>query len=227
MRFNSNVALTLILLTLMFGAGLVSAAYGFAIGREALKGVTQPDIRPTSNSSGRKKALTQREEVTILREEDILNRVKIRIEGGNQEPTVSPKPQPSAKVRSNTAIAATTASKPVNFPLVTRDRGVLLEIKSAQQQGGSLVLNVSLKNEGDQTMRFLYSFLNVTDDQGRALSASVEGLPAELQSRSEAFVGTIAIPNALLEGAKKLAISLTDYPDQQLKLQMSGIPVVR
>ncbi|MGG6296989.1 hypothetical protein ACQ4M4_21545 [Leptolyngbya sp. AN02str] len=47
MKLNSTVALTLVLLSLMVGAGVVSAAWGYALGREALKGVTQPDVRPT------------------------------------------------------------------------------------------------------------------------------------------------------------------------------------
>ncbi|MEB3337336.1 MAG: hypothetical protein VKJ46_07745 [Leptolyngbyaceae bacterium] len=225
MRFNSNVALTLILLTLMFGAGLVSAAYGFALGREALKGVTQPDIRPTSTGVGRKKDLLRQEEVVILKEEDILNRVQARIEGSSQ--TLNSGVRGKQATPQSTSTAAANSDFLKALPISARDRGVVLEVKSAQQQGGTLILNVNLRNQGDQTVRFLYSFLNVTDDKGRALSASAEGLPAELQPRSETFSGNVSIPTALLEDAKKLSLTLTDYPDQQLKLEVSGIPVVR
>jgi hypothetical protein len=69
--------------------------------------------------------------------------------------------------------------------------------------------------------------LNVTDDQGRALSAITEGLPGELPPTGEAFSGTVSIPTALLEDAKKLSMTLTDYPDQKLQLKMSEIPVAR
>lgn len=48
MRINSTVALTLVLLVLMVGAGVVSAVYGYSLGREALKGVKQPDVRPAT-----------------------------------------------------------------------------------------------------------------------------------------------------------------------------------
>ncbi|NJL23691.1 MAG: hypothetical protein HC895_27475, partial [Leptolyngbyaceae cyanobacterium SM1_3_5] len=46
MKVNSTLALTLVLLTAMVGAGVVSAAWGYAVGGEALKGVTQPNGRP-------------------------------------------------------------------------------------------------------------------------------------------------------------------------------------
>jgi hypothetical protein len=104
---------------------------------------------------------------------------------------------------------------------------VTLEVRSASQQGGSLLLNVSLKNDGANAVRFLYSFLNVTDDQGRALSAITEGLPGELPPNGQEFSGTVSIPTALLENAKRLSLTLTDYPDQKLQLKMSEIPVVR
>lgn len=102
-----------------------------------------------------------------------------------------------------------------------------LEVRSASQQGGSLLLNVSMKNEGSSAVRFLYSFLNITDDQGRALSAITEGLPGELPANGEEFSGTVSIPTALLENSQKISLTLTDYPDQKLQLKMSDIPVVR
>jgi hypothetical protein len=84
-----------------------------------------------------------------------------------------------------------------------------------------------MKNDGSNPVRFLYSFLNVTDDQGRALSAITEGLPGELPANSQEFTGTVSIPTALLEDAKKLSLTLTDYPDQKLQLKMAEIPVNR
>lgn len=89
------------------------------------------------------------------------------------------------------------------------------------------MLNVRLKNEGGDAVRFLYSFLNVTDNQGRALSAITDGLPGELPATGEEFSGTVSIPSALLEDAKTLSLTLTDYPDQKLQLKMSEIPIAR
>ncbi|HEY9904944.1 MAG TPA: hypothetical protein V6D43_21340 [Candidatus Sericytochromatia bacterium] len=239
MKFNSTVALTLILLAMMLGAGFVSAMWGFTIGHEALKGVTQPDVRPTKKLAENQQVSLGKEGVPILREEDILVNVNEYIKGkikdsksenaeekDNQadktQSQQKPTPTPSA-----TQASFTTTNPSLKLPVKSQDRGVTLEVRSATQQGGSLLLNVSLKNDGTNPVRFLYSFLNVTDDQGRALSAITEGLPGELPPNSEAFSGTVSIPTALLEDAKKLSLTLTDYPDQKLQLKMSEIPVAR
>lgn len=241
MKFNSTVALTLILLAMMLGAGFVSAMWGFTIGHEALKGVTQPDVRPTKKLVGNPQASPGKEGLTILREEDILVNVNAYINGKGQEkdkedeqannntqPETKEEASPQASSEGLTTEASfTSTDSQLNLPLKTEDRGVSLEVRSANQQGGSLLLNVTLRNEGSDAVRFLYSFLNVTDEQGRALSAITEGLPGELPANGAEFSGTVSIPTALLEDSQKLSLTLTDYPDQKLQLKMSEIPVVR
>jgi hypothetical protein len=259
MKLNSTVALTLILLAMMLGAGFVSAMWGFTIGHEALKGVTQPDVRPTKKLADSQQTSSGKEGVSILREENILKNVEEYIKNkgketkGNNNNKVSKKDNKDAQSENKDQLAkndnqpgtdqqqasaepspfATQASftsdtsSNVNLPLKSENRGVTLEIRSASQQGGSLLLNVSLKNQGGNAVRFLYSFLNVTDNQGRALSAITEGLPGELPPTGQEFSGTVSIPTALLEDAKTLSLTLTDYPDQKLQLQMSDIPVTR
>ena len=239
MKFNSTVALTLILLAMMLGAGFVSAMWGFTLGHEALKGVTQPDVRPTKRLAENQQVSIGKEGVKTLREEDILVNVNEYINGKGKEskteneekkenqaktgqPEQKPTPEPSA-----TEASLTTANPNLKLPVKSQDQGVTLEVSSATQQGGSLLVNVSLKNNGTNAVRFLYSFLNVTDDQGRALSAITEGLPGELPPNGEAFSGTVSIPTALLEDATKLSLTLTDYPDQKLQLKISEIPVAR
>jgi hypothetical protein len=229
MKLNYTVTLTLILLTLMAGAGYMSAMWGFAVGHEALKGVSQPDARPTSKIKNRKAASPQQGAVVMLKEEDILTTVKARIEGKGKN--VKPeKPQPKNKELSKeipakkTQMAAADVPQP-GFPIATRNQGVTLDVLSARYSGGALLLKVNFKNEGDKTVRFLYSFLDVTDDQGRALSANTEGLPTELPATGKTFSGTMSIPTALLDDVNKLSMMLTDYPDQQLRLQVSNIPV--
>lgn len=71
----------------------------------------------------------------------------------------------------------------------------------------------------------MYSFLNVTDDQGRSLSASTEDLPGELPPNGRRYYGIITIPVALLDNAQELSLELTDYPDQKLDLKMSKIKI--
>lgn len=240
MKFNSTVALTLILLAMMLGAGFVSAMWGFSVGHEALKGVTQPDFRPTKKLADNPKASPTKEGVAILREEDILVNVHAYINGKSDDSkTESKNEQVQTTTQSETAEESSTSevfsteasftstSSNLNLPLKSQDRGVTLEVRSTNLQGGSLLLNVGLKNEGSNPVRFLYSFLNVTDDKGRALSAITEGLPGELPANGEEFSGTVSIPTALLDDAKELSLTLTDYPDQKLKLKMSEIPVAR
>jgi hypothetical protein len=247
MKLNSTVALTLILLAMMLGAGFVSAMWGFTLGHEALKGVTQPDVRPIKDVADTQKTTSGKEGLVILREADILTKVNEHIKNSGKEskpenkdsktnkqdeqakntnqsdPNSQQTPEPVATQASFT----TTSASNLNLPIKSEDQGVMLEIRSASQEGGSLLLNVALKNQGGDAVRFLYSFLNVTDEQGRALSAITEGLPGELPADGQEYTGTVSIPSALLENANKLSLTLTDYPDQKLQLKMSEIPIAR
>ncbi|NEO97577.1 MAG: hypothetical protein F6K58_02465 [Symploca sp. SIO2E9] len=239
MKLNSTVALTLTLLAMMLGVGLMSALWGFTLGHEALKGVTQPDVRPTKKLAGSQKSSAGKEGVTFLREEDILINVDAYIRGkGNN----SKNNDDQARVRNsqtkteqnlsphwafNTQKSFTSPNSVLKLPVKSHDRGVTLEVRSASKKGSSLLLDVSMKNEGSNDVRFLYSFLNIMDDKGRALSAITEGLPGELPANGQEFSGTVSIPTALLDNSRELSLKLTDYPEQKLQLQTSEIPVVR
>jgi len=226
MGLNSTVIMTVVLLVMMFGAGIFSSAWGYKLGREALKEITQPDVRP-SNLTEKANNAPRNEGVKFLTEEEILASVKKRMEGGEEATAAPPKsePKPEEKAEGEEK-PQETAANPAALPIVSRDGGVTLEITSVTRKSNSLLLNVNIKNEGDRSVRFLYSFLNVTDDKGRALSASVDDLPGQLPPGSQTYTGTVTIPTALLDNAQELGMSLTDYPDQKLQLQMSGIPVV-
>ncbi|MBW4637476.1 MAG: hypothetical protein KME05_04440 [Gloeocapsa sp. UFS-A4-WI-NPMV-4B04] len=228
MKLNYNVTLTLILLTLMLGAGYMSSRLGFAVGHEAIEGVSQPDARPTSKIKNRKAASAQQGALVLLKEEDILNTVKARIEGkGKNAKPEKPQPQNKELPQEKPAQKPQAAKENYQpgFPITSRNQKVTLDVVSAGYSGGALLIKVNLKNEGDKTVRFLYSFLDVTDDQGRALSANTEGLPTELTANGKTFSGTMSIPTALLDDVNKLSMTLTDYPDQKLRLQVSDIPV--
>ncbi len=209
----------------MFGAGLTSASWGFSVGRQALKGITQPDFRPTNNTGGNRGSSTSRDQVVLLNEKDIIKTVKARIEGRDGD-------KPNAKSNSDQGAKSAQAQKSKKeesakgkFPINSKDGGVTFEVSSARQRNNSLLLDVSMKNEGSQSVRFLYSFLNVTDEQGRALSATAEDLPGELPPNGQVYYGTVSIPTALLDNAKQLSLTLTDYPNQKLQLQVSGITI--
>ncbi|MEG4809232.1 hypothetical protein QUA82_16500 [Microcoleus sp. F8-D3] len=229
MAVNSTVVLTLILLALMFGAGVTSSVWGFTIGREALQGTTQPDVRPSNNAgSGKPGKTASKDQVSILKEKDILATVKARVEGRDPEKTTAGANTKTEKASSKPAAAKKPAANAsAKFPLNSRDGGITLEVSAASQRNNSMLLDVSMKNEGSQAVRFLYSFLNVTDDRGRALSATAEDLPSELPPNGQVYYGTVSIPTALLENAKEVSLTLTDYPSQKLQLQISGIPVAK
>ena len=228
MKINTTVLLTLILLTLMLGAGSASGFLGFTLGSMALKGVTTPDGRPVTKLNSNKANNAQEESVAFLKEEDILKTVKSRINDkkkGNkpdkseeEEEIKVTTPQPK-----ETPVVEET-SQP-GFPITAESEGVTMSVKSIRYSGGDLLLKVNMQNKGGDSVRFLYSFLDISDDKGRTLSAITEGLPAELPAKGAEFKGTISIPTALLDDVKQISLSLTDYPAQKLKLQLSDIPV--
>jgi len=82
MRINPAVAFTLILLTFMFGAGIVSSSWGYALGRQALTGVRQPETRP-SNAAAANRAGEKPGRLVFLDENEIIDEVQARIDSGN------------------------------------------------------------------------------------------------------------------------------------------------
>ena len=232
MKLNSTVLLTLILLTLMLGAGSMSAFWGFTLGSEALKGVTAPDARPTSKFASSKATNAQHGGLTLLRESEILKTVKARIEGKTKAAKSKKQDDEDEEINSSKQKQEqkpqVVEEKPQEgFPVNTESEGVSLSVQSARYSGGALLLMVKMQNKGKDSVRFLYSFLDVSDDKGRTLSASTEGLPAELPANGPAFSGTVSIPSAVLDDVKRISLSLTDYPTQRLRLQVSDIPVER
>lgn len=226
MKVNPTVVLTFLLLSMMFGAGALSASLGLELGKAALKEVTQPDVRPNTSGESNSPSTGKGQGLKLLKEDEVIKAVKARIAGKDVEPepaqtkAVEPAAEQSAEAK-----AAEEPKKDERFPIATKDQDVSLEVTGVRRQGSSLVLDVSLKNNSSRSVQFLYSFLNVTDDKGRSLSATTEGLPGDLPPSDRSYSGTVSIPTALLDNAQKLSLTLTDYPDQELELKMSEIPV--
>ncbi|MEA5579966.1 hypothetical protein VB620_01265 [Nodularia harveyana UHCC-0300] len=232
MKINSTVFLTLILLILMLGAGSVSAFLGFGMGSAALKGVTAPDARPKTKFPGSKTSNSQQLGVELLKEDEILKIVQARIEGKtkaaksdkleeyDEENRIS-RQKPQEK------FSAVTEKLQPGFPVIAESEDVTFAVQSVRYSGGDLLMRVNMQNKGAGSVRFLYSFLDVTDDKGRTLSATTEGLPLELAANSPIVSGTVIIPTALLDDVNKISLSLTDYPNQKLKLEVLNIPVER
>jgi hypothetical protein len=229
MQINTTVLLTLILLTLMLGASSASGFLGFKLGSDALKGVTTPDGRPVNKFNSSKSNNPQQGTESFLKEEDVIKAVKSRINNKNQgnkpeksaeEEIKTDKPQKQEKPKQ---VVEETLQP--GFPVSAESEGVTMSVQSVRYSGGDLLLRVNMQNKGTDSVRFLYSFLDITDDKGRTLSAITEGLPAELPAKGAEVKGTISIPTALLDDVKQISLSLTDYPAQRLKLQLSDIPV--
>lgn len=229
MKINSTVLLTLILLTLMLGAGSVSGLLGFNLGSSALKGVTTPDGRPTTKFASNKISSAQPGEVALLSEKEIIKIVKSRMndkaishkqeqEEDEEDTDNDTKPKEKPKVEAE--------DKPQpGFPIISEDQGVTFSVMSARYSGGDLLIKVKMQNKGADSVRFLYSFLDVTDDKGQTLSAITEGLPTELSANGTPVSGTVTIPTASLDDVKKISMSLTDYPNQELNLEVLNIPI--
>lgn len=219
-----SASLTILLLLLMAGTGIASTSWGYNLGREALKGIVQPDFRPTADSSGREGKRPEPAPLKLLDEAQLLAKTKaitqtVPVEKKNPEPVEPPTTQapPQAAPLSRKAAA--------KLPITTTAQKVTLSVVGASRVGDSLVLEVTLRNQGDRAVQFLYSFLEMADDQGDPLSAIVEDLPSDLPPDGATMRGKVIVPAVLLEGVKSLQLSLTDYPDQQLQLQALGIPV--
>lgn len=201
----------------MLVTGVFSGIAGTRLGREALKGITQPDTRP-NNLANRKGDLPRKDEVLILPEDKIIASVKTRINGGKTA-AVAAKPVSATSTNVEAAQA--------KFPFTAESEDVTLEVRSVQQQGDSLIISVGLRNANQAPVKFLYSFLEVKDNQGRTLSANTEGLPSELPADNQVYAGMIRLPMASVDKAEKLSLSLSDYPDQKVQLEATNIPVVR
>jgi hypothetical protein len=215
--------LTLVLLFLMIGAGITSASWGYKLGRQALKGITQPDTRPINNvTDSQGKPLRREGSLALLKEKDIIANVKARMGGKDAAAAKKGEAKPEAKAEAKASPKADGAS---GLPLFAESRAVTLGVQAVRKQGTSLVLDVSLQNNSARPVQFLYDSIEITNDQGRLLSAQTEGLPEALQPDGKQDTGTISVPMDLLDGAKSLSLSLTDYPEQQVQLRLSGIPV--
>lgn len=248
---NSTLALTLMLLSLMFGAVIVSASWGYALGREALKGITQPDVRPTgsfsSASNNSSDAPPLQEELIIIPEDKILEDVKAKMAG--QAGADASAPSSQSLLANDKAIASTNPDQPSDdssssnqsdrlpledvafidsssqFPIKTQSRGVTLEVFAVRQQGNELSIEFGIENQSNQRVQFYDEFLRITDRNGRLFDADLSDLPEQIRPDSGLVRGTISIPSMRLYGGDRLSLTFTNYPDQDIQLQISDIPI--
>ncbi|GAB4528746.1 MAG: hypothetical protein Tsb0014_10250 [Pleurocapsa sp.] len=87
------------------------------------------------------------------------------------------------------------------------------------------MLGLNLKNQGEQSVHFLYSFLDVRDDRNRPLSAIPDGLPEDLLPNGQDYSGVLRIPKVLLNNTQYISLTMTNYPEQTLELKIPRIPI--
>ena len=226
LNFGVTIWLTLALFLMMICAGLGSCYLAYIMGQEALKAVTQPEVNSDNTVNQKQPLGGNYKGLKIINEKEILVKVNRRIQDKNNQ---SQRNQSSSAKNPN-LVDYESQPKSVDsklFPINDSSQGVTLKVSNVKYQGSSLLLDVSLKNESQQSVRFLYSFLNVRDERGKPLSAITEGLPGEIPANSKNFQGTLRIPAILLDDTKTISVSLTNYPEQNLELNLKQIPIAR
>ncbi|MBE9169270.1 hypothetical protein IQ238_17650 [Pleurocapsales cyanobacterium LEGE 06147] len=225
MVLRSTLLLTLAILAMMLTAGTMSAYIGFVIGSQALRAITQPDLSTDRKSNKQQQVDGQHKGLTIIDEKEILSEVENKINVKQKQSRL--KQQAKEEKKSVARIQQQQEAESSSFPLRDTAGGVTLEVLQAHRQGDSLLLDVNLKNEGSETVNFLYSFLELKDDRGRFISVIPDNLPGQLPANGQNFTGTLKIPTVLLDNAQSLSLTLTDYPAQKLELKLTNIPVTR
>ena len=82
---------------------------------------------------------------------------------------------------------------------------------------------LSLQNNQAQAVEFLYSFLEVRDQDNNLLSSLTESLPQKLPADGKVYNGTVEIFDTLPDSVSSLSLRLASYPDEKVKLQVNGI----
>jgi hypothetical protein len=224
MKINTTVTFTFALLFLMLGAGLASAFSGFSIGRDALKGITQPDSRPQKTRMKSANAKDAKDGIVFMNEADIIKSMKERLastaKGGGQ---VS---KASDETKGDQAKPPEKPTVPMaQLPLSNNIDGVTLEVISSRKEGDARLLDVTIKNSSPKMVQFRYTFLTITDDQGRIVAAETIGLPSEIPTNSETFSGSVKLPSASLKDAQTVTLQLSDYPEQKIQFRLADIPI--
>ncbi len=100
-----------------------------------------------------------------------------------------------------------------------------MKVDRVVQDGGGLRLSVSLQNNGADPVEFLYSFLEVRDQNNNLLSSFTESLPQSLPGDRQVYPGTIELFGPLPESVTSVSVRLASYPDEKVKLQVNAIPI--
>jgi hypothetical protein len=228
-KLHPSLQLTLVLFAFMLTIGIVSGIVGYTLGRESLREVTQPAINPFLKDEPDSIKQRPRQGVNFLPEKEIIAKVKAQTKGPSKPNENQSKQKPEKSKAKSTQSPPPKAKpelvSPRSFPIKVEEQAVQFEVRSATQTEDRLLLNVALKNNGAKPIQFIYTFLDIEDDQGQPLFAEVQGLPTELKPKSDNYFGTIQVLDVPPETVKQVSLTLTDYPDQTVTIKVANIPV--
>ncbi|BDA39176.1 hypothetical protein [Candidatus Atelocyanobacterium thalassae] len=220
MKTNSTVKLTVLLSLLMLGTGIVGAYFSYEAGSQALKGVNQLSTNPSKKLIDTSNTFTKPTKFKPMDEKTVLS--KVYDYTNQKKELVSFQKNKFQKDNIQNIYNKTSQS----LPLQVVDQEVILEIKEALNDGETMLLKINLQNRGADEIKFLYSSLEIHDDQRYSLGAIIRGLPDVLPPKSNVFSGEIRIPNFSVKGSTTLSLKLTNYPDRKLKFNINNIPVI-
>jgi hypothetical protein len=223
---DRTLLLTSILLFFMLAAGIMSGVLGFVSGHEALKGVTQPDIRP-NNNKGSNPANINTKGLELIQEQELIANVKKQM--GVEEPKKDAQQAKDAKQKAADFEKAVKndpkAGLPIaKLPIITEDQGIRLTVKSIQSKGSNIELQVTLVNNGSQPVNFGQGTISILNDRSQGISSSTSGLPNSLAAGGKETQILLTIPKNALDKVKSVSLQLTDV-DKKLQLEASGVPV--
>jgi hypothetical protein len=212
---DRTLLLTSILLFFMLAAGILSGVIGFISGHEALKGVTQPDIRP-NNTKG----------LELIKEQELIASMKKQM--GMEEPKKDAQQAKDAKQKAADFAKAVKNDPKVGLavgklPIVRDDQGISMTIKSIESQGNNVKLGITIANRGSQSINFGQG-LSVTNDKSQSINSVTNGLPSSLAATGKEANVTLTISKAALDKVKSISLQLTDV-DKKLQIEAAGIPI--
>ncbi len=225
-KSDRTLLLTSILLFFMLAAGIMSGVLGFISGHEALKGVTQPDIRPNNTKGGNAQNLKTKG-LELLSEPELIAGVKKQM--GIEEPKKDAQQAKDAKKQAE-AFEKAVKNDPkagipvVKLPIVREDQGIEIAVKSIDAKSPTVKYEVTLTNRGSQAVNFGQGTIGVTTDRSQAIGANTSGLPSSLAANGKEAKVTVSIPKTALDKVKSVSLQLTDV-DKKLQLEISGLPV--
>jgi hypothetical protein len=226
LKGDRTLLLTSILLFFMLAAGIMSGVLGFVSGHEALKGVTQPDIRPNNNKGGNQQNINTKG-LELIKEQEVIANVKKQM--GIEEPKLDAKQAKDAKKKAAEFDKAVKndpkTGVPVGkLPIVREDQGIMMRVNSVATKGDRISLELTLVNYGSQPINFGQGAMTLTNDRAQAINTTTSGIPSSLAANGREVKVTVSIPKNALDKVKSVSLQLTDV-DKKLQLETPGVPV--